>query len=137
MDCTTKISGERPPTKLLLSVMSLPRGASTGKKNYIATFIGGSTIAGWPIPCHIQTRSTVALTENQKISLNRFRNTQNFRGIYVGANPKAAMNADELHVCPDAMDVPLTALRVLAYMGGPLFHLIFAINPYSVNSRGI
>ena len=84
--------------------MSLSRGASTGiKSGYCATFIGGSTVAGWPIPCHIQTKST-ALPENQKISIDWFRNTRNVRGIYgfgkvvergisVGANPKAGMNA--------------------------------------------
>ena len=124
-DGTTKISGGRPSTKLSSADTSLPKGASTGNKSgYSATFIGGSTVAGWPIPCHIQAKSS-ALAENQKISIGWFENTRNVRGIYgcggkvvekgisVGANPKAGMDTDEfekyltnriMSLYPDAKD---------------------------------
>ena len=68
--------------KISSSDMALPRGTSAGNKSgYTATFIGRSPLAGWPIPCHIQTKST-ALPENQKISIDWLRNTQNVRGVY-------------------------------------------------------
>ena len=66
-DGTTKISGGRPSTKLSSADTSLPKGASTGNKSgYSATFIGGSTVAGWPIPCHIHRQKAAHLQKTKK-----------------------------------------------------------------------
>ena len=114
--------------------MSLPSGANPGnRRGYIAAFICENTIAGWPIPCHIQTKSTTLPAENQIINVNWFRNTQNFQGVYrfgkvvkkgiqVGDNPKAGMDADEfkrylinriLSLYPDTMDVALNHVSII------------------------
>ena len=124
-DGTTKLSGGRPTTKLSTVDTSLPKGASTGNKSgYSATFIGGSTVAGWPLPCHIQAKSS-ALAENQKLNIDWFKNTRDVLGVYgcggdvvqkgisVGLNPKAGMDTEEFEkyltnrimpLYPDAKD---------------------------------
>jgi len=136
-DGTTKLSGGRPTTKLSTVDTSLPKGASTGNKSgYSATFIGGSTVAGWPLPCHIQAKSS-ALAENQKLNIDWFKNTRNVRGVYgfgevvekdisVGANPKAGMDTEEFEkyltnrimtLYPDAKDVEGKRVAVIVDSG--------------------
>ena len=57
-DGTSKLSGVRLLTNLLSADGDLPKGATICKKSgYSATFIGGSTLTGWPIPDYIQVKS--------------------------------------------------------------------------------
>ena len=125
-DGTSKLSGGRPVTELSSSDKSLPKGANTSNKSgYSATFIGGSTISGWPLPPHIQVKSE-AKDENKKISMDFFSNMMNIRGrwgfgevvqrgITFGANAKAGMDNIEFEkylmesivpLYPDALDIP-------------------------------
>ena len=49
-DGTSKLSGGRPLTRIFSVDGDLPKGATiSNKSGYSATFIGGSTLAGWPI----------------------------------------------------------------------------------------
>ena len=124
-DGTSKLSGERPVTELLSSNSVIPTGANMmNKSGYSVTFIGGSTIAGWPLPPHLQVKSD-AKNENQKISLDFFSKMMNVRGRYgfekivergatFGANVKAGMDNEEFEqylfkaivpLNPDASDI--------------------------------
>ena len=58
-DGTSKIAGGRPATTYIYTDSSLPKGVeATNKSVYIATFIGGSSVAGSPLPPHFQLKST-------------------------------------------------------------------------------
>ena len=105
-DGTSKLSGGRPVTKLSSSDRTLPKGATiSNKSGYSTTFIGGSTLAGWPIPAHLQVKSE-AQAENIKLSIDFFKDVHNVCGIYgfgrvvekgmtLEANAKAGMDSTE------------------------------------------
>ena len=58
-DGTSNIDGGRPATTYTSTDSSLPKGVeATNKSGYSATFIGGSTVAGSPLPPHFQLKST-------------------------------------------------------------------------------
>ena len=65
-DGTSKLADRQPVTELPSSNTTIPTGVNTeNKSGYRATFIGGSTIAGWPLSPHLQVKSD-AQDENQK-----------------------------------------------------------------------
>jgi len=65
IDWASKLSGGQPVTELSSLNIAIPTGANTANKSgYSATFIGGSTIAGWPLPHYLQVKSD-AEDENQ------------------------------------------------------------------------
>ena len=136
-DGTSKLSGGRPVTELSSSNTAIPTGASTANKSgYSATFIGGSTIAGWPLPPHLQVKSD-AKGENQKISLDFYAKMMHIRGQYgfdkivergatFGANAKAGMDNEEFEkyffnaivpLYPDAADVDGKRVAVIVDSG--------------------
>ena len=56
--------------------MGLPKGATVSNKNgYSVTFIGGSTVKGWPLPVHLQVKSD-AQTENIRLSLDFIKDSR-------------------------------------------------------------
>ena len=58
-DGTSKIAGGRPATTYTSTDSSLPKGVeATNKSGYSDTFIGGSTVAGSPLPPYFQLKST-------------------------------------------------------------------------------
>ena len=66
-DGTSKIAGGRPSNTYTSTDSSLPKGVDvTNKSGYIATFIGGSSVAGLPLPPHFQLKST-AREDNKTI----------------------------------------------------------------------
>ena len=75
-DGTSKLSGGRPVNKLCSNDSDLPKGATVSNKSgYSATFIGGSTVKGWPLPVHLQVKSE-AQAENMKLSLEFLKGLQ-------------------------------------------------------------
>ena len=136
-DGTTKLSGGRPVSKISSTDSSIPKGATTSNKSgYSATFIGGSTVSGWPLPVHIQSKSE-AQVENQKININFFKYAHGVKGVYgygevtevgmtIGANPKAGMDAIEfakylnatvLPLYPDASDIQGKRVAIIVDSG--------------------
>ena len=136
-DGTTKLSGGRPVSKLSSTDSSIPKGATTcNKSGYSATFIGGSTVSGWPLPVHIQAKSEAQVL-NQKINVNFFKYAHRVKGVYgyggvtevgmtIGANPKAGMDAIEfakylnatvLPLYPDASDVQGKRVAIIVDSG--------------------
>ena len=58
-DGTSNISGGGPATTYTSTDSSLPKGVEAANKSgYSSTFIGGSTVAGLPLPPHFQLKST-------------------------------------------------------------------------------
>ena len=54
----------------------MPKGATVSNKNgYSVTFIGGSTVKGWPLPVHLQVKSD-AQTENIRLSLDFIKDSR-------------------------------------------------------------
>ena len=136
-DGTSKLSGGRPVTKLSSSDSSLPQGATmSNKSGYSATFIGGSTLEGWPIPPHLQVKSE-AMAKNIKLSLGFFQNIKSVRGklgfhevkyfgMTFGANPKAGMDYIEFSkyifstivpLYPDAEDIAGKRVAIIVDSG--------------------
>ena len=136
-DGTTKLSGGRPTSKISPTDSSIPKGATTSNKSgYSATFIGGSTVSGWPLPVHIQVKSE-AQAENQRINVNFFKYAHSVKGVYgfrtmkevgmtIGANPKAGMDAVEfakylkatiLPLYPDASDTQGKRVAIIVDSG--------------------
>ena len=65
-DGTSKLVGGRPITQWVSRDARIGTGAQpTNKSGYSATFIGGSTMSGWPVPPHFQVKS-LAQTEDKK-----------------------------------------------------------------------
>ena len=53
MDGTSKLSCGQPVEILSSNYNMLPKGATVSSKNgYNKTFIGGSTVKGWPLTVH-------------------------------------------------------------------------------------
>ena len=79
-DETTKIAGGHPATKWRSSDGYLPKGSRCcNKSGYSLTFIGGSMVSGWPLPCHIQSKSN-AFPENQMLNINWLKKAPSVRG---------------------------------------------------------
>ena len=58
-DGTSNIAGGRSATTYTSTDSSLPKGVEAANKSgYSATFIGGSSVAGSPLPPHFQLKST-------------------------------------------------------------------------------
>ena len=136
-DGTSKLSGGRPVNKLCSDDSDLPKGATVSNKSgYSATFIGGSTVKGWPLPVHLQVKSE-AQAENIKISLKFLKGSQSVRGKFgfsemkeagmtLGANPKAGMDMKEfakylfstiVPLYPDASDRPGKRVAIIVDSG--------------------
>ena len=136
-DGTSKLSGGRPVNKLCSSDTQLPKGATVSNKSgYSATFIGGSTVKGWPLPVHLQVKSE-AQVENIRLSLDFFKDSRRVRGVYgfgelrevgmtLGANAKAGMDGEKFAkylfativlLYPDAIDVPGKRVAVIVDSG--------------------
>ena len=104
--------------KLCLDDSDLPKGATVSNKSgYSATFIGGSTVKGWPLPVHLQVKSE-AQAENIKISLKFLKGSQSVQGKFgfsevkeigmtLGANPKARLGMKEFAKYLFSIIVPL------------------------------
>ena len=104
---TSKINGGRPATTYTSTDSSLPKGVeATNKSNYGATFIGGSTVEGSPLPPRFQLKST-AREYNNTIDTKFLKYLPNIVGTYgcgkevdnectVNCNYKAGMDAVEL-----------------------------------------
>ena len=76
-DGSSKLSGGRPLNKLSYADVDLPKGVKiSNKSGYISSFIGVSTLSGWPIPAHLQVKSE-AQAENIKVSIDFFKDAQN------------------------------------------------------------
>lgn len=105
-DGTLKLSGGCPIIKLSSSDSSLPQGTDiSNKSGYSVTFIGCSTLEGWPIPPHLQVKRE-AMAKNIILSLGFFQDVKIVRGKFgfdelkgfgmtFGANPKAGMDSIE------------------------------------------
>ena len=89
----------------------------SNKSGYSAIFIGCSTVAGWPLPVHIQTKNE-AQVENQKVNISFFKYVHSVKGVYrfgrftkigviIGANLKAGMDTFEFENCLNATILPL------------------------------
>ena len=86
-DGTSKLAGGRPVTMLSPRDQSLPQGAnSCNKSGYSATFIGGSTVSGWPLPVHLQVKSD-AQAMNQKINLEFLKSARSCL-LYTSPSPR-------------------------------------------------
>ena len=117
-DGTSKLSGGRPGNKLCPNDSKLPKGATAcNKSGYSATFIGGSTVTGWPLPVHLQVKSE-AQAENIKLSYGFLKDARSVRGKFgfgevqevgmtLGANVKAGMDMKEFAKYLFATVVPL------------------------------
>ena len=136
-DGTSKLSGGRPVNKLCSNDSHLPKGATVSNKSgYSATFIGGSTVIGWPLPIHLQVKSE-AQAENIRLSVNFMKDSRSVRGVFgfggvreVGmtlrANPKAGMDTKEfakylfatiVPLYPDTADKPGKRVAVIVDSG--------------------
>ena len=68
MDCTSKLTGGRPITEYCSTDTRIGTGAKgTNKGGYAATFIGGSTRDGYPVPPHFQVRSLARTEQTKKL----------------------------------------------------------------------
>ena len=117
-DGTTKMCGGRPVTEYSPTDCRLPKGAnSTNKAGIGSTFIGGSTIKGWPIPPHFQMQSD-AKEENKGVKTAFFKDMESVRGrfgfdkvtkrgVTVNSNKKGGMDAVEFAKYLKASIVPL------------------------------
>ena len=125
-DGTSKIDGGHPATTYTSTDSSLPKGfEATDKSGYSATFIGGSTVAGLPLPPYFQLKST-AREDNKIIGTKFLKYLPKIVETYgcgkvvendctVNFNAKAGMDAVEflkylqtyaMPLYPDAKDTP-------------------------------
>jgi len=136
-DRMIKLSGGSIVTNIYSMDSSLPKETNVSNKSgYCATFIGGSTVVGWPLPVHIQAKSD-AQVENQKVNINFFKHVHSVKDVYgfgrvveigmtIGANPKAGMdtaefenylNATCLPLYPDTSDIPGKQVKIIVDSG--------------------
>ena len=81
-DSTSNIDGGRLATTYTSTDSSLPKGVeSKNKRGYRATFIGGSTVEGSPLPPHFQLKST-AREDNKTIDSKFIKYLPNLVGTY-------------------------------------------------------
>ena len=68
-DGTSKLAGGIPSTSYYYTGDSLPKGfQETNKIGYSATFIGGSTVAGDPLPPHFQLKITATTDDGKRLN---------------------------------------------------------------------
>ena len=83
-DGTSKWTGGRPTTKMSSTDEKSTQGATEAhKSSYSATFIGGSNMAGWPIPAHFQL-SSEAKDENARLDTVFLKHMKDVRGVFGG-----------------------------------------------------
>ena len=134
---TSKIDGGRPATTYTSTDSSLPKGIeATNKRGYSATFIGGSNVAGLPLPPHFQIKIT-AREDNKTIDTKFLKYLPNIVGTYgcgkvvenectVNCNAKSGIDAVEyskylqtsaMPLCPDAQDTPGNKVLIIVDSG--------------------
>ena len=107
LDETTHQRGGRPSMTFYSSDVS-GGGTAVNKSGYSCTIICGSTAAGEPFPPHFQLKSLAKIADNQRMSIEWFRNAKDIVAQHgfdarrelpctFGMNEKAGMNATELH----------------------------------------
>ena len=126
-DGTSKLTGGRPITEYCPTDTRIGTGAEgTNKSGYAATFIGGSTMDGYPVPPHFQVRSLARTEQTKKLDTRLFENMRKVfgrwgfdevteRGVTANCNMKAGMDVEEfckyvedciVPLYPDARDEP-------------------------------
>ena len=126
-DGTSKLTGGRPITEYCSTDTRIGTGAEgTNKSGYAATFIGGSTMDGYPVPPHFQVRSLARTEQTKKLDTRLFENMRKVRGrwgfdevtergVTANCNMKAGMDVEEfckyvedciVPLYPDAADKP-------------------------------
>ena len=79
---TSKIDGGRPATTYTSTDSIPPKGVeATNKSGYRATLIGGSTVAGLPLPPHFQLKIT-AREDNKTIDTKFLKYLPKIVGTY-------------------------------------------------------
>ena len=102
-DGTSKLSGGRPITEYGSNDPNIAPGVTAANKSsYCATFIGGSTMAGDPVPPHFQMVSKakeenrrvegVFLKDMMKVRGKYGHNLVQLLGVLVGSNEKWGMD---------------------------------------------
>ena len=124
-DGTSKLTGGRPVTEYCSRESSISGAEGSNKSGYSATFIGGSTMSGYPVPPHFQVRSLAQTEQNRKLDADLFKDMRKIRGqfgfdrvkefgVTAGCNIKAGMDVVEfckyvenciVPLYPDAEDV--------------------------------
>ena len=109
-DGTSNLVGGWPVTRWVGTVSGTVSRDSPGAKlltnrsGYSATFIGGSTMSGWPVPSHFQVKSLTQLDEKKKLMkrcyiwyvCSRFGFDElTTRGVTANSNKKAGMDTGE------------------------------------------
>ena len=136
-DGTSKIAGGRPATTYTSTDSSLHKGVeATNKSGYSATFSGGSTVSGSPLPPRFQLKIT-AREYNNTIDTNFLKYLPKIVGTYgcekvvenectVNCNAKAGMDAVEfskyfqtsdMPLYPDAQDTPGKRVLIIVDIG--------------------
>ena len=127
MDGTSKLTGGRLVTEYCSSDTRIGSGAKgTNKSGYVATFIGGSKMRGYPVPPHFQVRSLARTKQTKKLDTRLFQDMRKIcgkfgfdqvteRGVTANCNMKAGMGVEEfckyvedciVPLYPDAEDKP-------------------------------
>ena len=136
-DGTSKIAVGCPATTYTSTDSSLPKEVeATNKSGYIATFIGGSTVSGSPLPPHFQLKST-AWEDNKTIDTKFLTYVPKIVGKYgfgnvveneckVNCNAKSGMDAVDfskylqtyvMPLYPDAQDNPGKRVLIIVDSG--------------------
>ena len=131
-------SGGRPTTKFGSSNKHIPDGKdSTNKSGYRCTFIGGSTVAGYPLPPHFQLKTATKENEKKKINTEFLRHIPNFLGVWgfgketrrggtLNCNVTAGMDGAEFFkyleqsvvtLFPDARNIPGKRVMIIVDSG--------------------
>ncbi|OEU17850.1 hypothetical protein FRACYDRAFT_238278 [Fragilariopsis cylindrus CCMP1102] len=112
-DGTSKLTGGRPVTEYCSRESSISGAEGSNKSGYSATFIGGSTMSGYPVPPHFQVRSLAQTEQNRKLDADLFKDMRKIRGqfgfdrvkefgVTAGCNIKAGMDVvDKVLIRPD------------------------------------
>ena len=137
-DGTNKLAGGRPVTEYCSRDSRVNSGAEgTNKSGYAATFIGGSTMSGYPVPPHFQVRSLAKTEAKRKLDKQLFTHMRKIRGkfgydevrefgVTANCNVKAGMDEEEfckyveeciVPLYPDAEDKPGKRVLLLVDSG--------------------
>ena len=137
-DGTSKLSGGRPSTSYSSTDKSIPKGAqATNKSGYSDTFIGGSTVAGDPLPPHFQLKSTSTTDDGKRINAHfnneipHIRGQWGFgnvveRGCTANCNLKSGMDSEKfskylqqeiMPLYPDSQDIPGKRVLIIVDSG--------------------
>ena len=126
-DGTSKLDGGHPSTSYSSTDNSLPKSVqATNKSGYSATFIGGSTVAGDPLPPHFQLKITATTDGGNRINAHFNNEIPHVRGQWVfgkvvergctaNCNLKSGMDSvkfskylqqEIMPLYPDSQDIP-------------------------------